>query len=91
MLGLAAAIALGGMTMVTTSADAAGGGKPWQTRICQYHVKAGHFKNMGACMKRVKAGAERYCSHLERIGYFDRPNARWKNKGQCKRWYRTRR
>lgn len=88
MLAAAAAIALGGFTAVP--ANAAKGGKPWQTRICQYHVKHNHFKNMGECMRRVKAGAERYCSYLERIGYYDRPNARWKNKGQCKSWYRTR-
>lgn len=90
MLVAATAIALGGMSAMTTPADAGKGGKPWQTRICQHHVKVGTFKNMGECMKRVKAGAERYCSWLERIGYFNRPYARWKNKGQCKRWYRLR-
>ena len=90
LLGIAAAFAVGGMAATTAAADSDKGGKPWQTEVCQYHVEAGHFENMGECMKRVKASADRYCSYLEEIGYFERPNARWKNKGQCQQWYRTR-
>lgn len=88
-IGVAAAIAIGGLTVATTPASAQN--KPWMVGACQTSVKSGAFQNMGDCLAYIRAGAVSFCSALDDLGYFDRPDARWKNKHICMTWYQHRR
>ena len=88
LIGVAAAIVIGGMTAATTPASA---NKPWMVRSCQTSVKNGNFNTMGECLAFIRDGAVNYCTGLEADGYFDQPNPRWKNKHICIRDHMLRR
>jgi len=50
---------------------------------CDHYVERGIFANKGACMKRFNTGPVNWCKYLEDWGYYDKPWARFKNKGEC--------
>lgn len=87
-IGVAAVIAIGGLTVTATPASAQ---KPWMVRSCQTSVNSGSFKTMGECLAFLRAGAVSYCTAQENAGEFDKPNPRWRNKHICIRDFQLRR
>ncbi len=79
---LAAAVILFGSSSVAQAANPV-------NEHCERYVSYGYFENMGQCMQRLKNGRLAYCKYLKSRGYYDRPNARFKNQGNCVAWYKS--
>ncbi len=80
--------ALAGIMVMFTSGGPAHAANPVQER-CERYVSYGYFENMGQCMQRLGKGRVAFCKYLKDRDYYDRPNARFENQGDCVSWYQS--